>query len=306
MSKHKKLQFYIHDLWRSLLAICILNMFIGPQIFAAERWEQGIYINEGTMNNARYLQELINNSKEAGINTFVIDYAYGSRNYQENIKLVHQSGIKYVARIVVFPDGGTNAQVLSQSYWEKKYKLVERAVKLGADEIQLDYIRYNTKQPPSVKNAKNIYQVIKWFKDKLRPQGIPLQIDVFGVSAFGDSVYIGQSLTLFADTVDAVCPMVYPSHFEPFQKYAQIPYFAVSSSLKALRGQFYGNIPFKVYPFIETYNYRYPLSDQARRVYIAKQLLAAKDSGVNGFYVWNPYNNYHNLFLVLKSQKYNN
>lgn len=284
-----------------LFFLCCCVLFFTSSVSAQGRWDQGIYINEGTMNNTPYLQSLIAQSKRLGINTFVIDYQYGSGKYKDNIKLVNQSGIKYVARIVVFPDGGTNSQVLSRSYWEKKYRLVQNAINLGAKEIQLDYIRYSSKQPRSVQNAKNIYNVIKWFKQKLDAEGIPLQIDVFGITAFGDSVYIGQSLTLFANTVNVVCPMVYPSHFEPFQKYAQMPYFAVKRALDALREQFYGNVPFKVIAFIETYNYRYPLSDSQRMTYISKQILAVEDSGFNGWYVWNPNNHYNNLFAVLKS-----
>lgn len=269
----------------------------------ASAWVQGIYIHEGTMKNARYLQYLINRSKEVGINTFVIDYRYGSAAYQKNIQLVNQSGIKYVARIVVFPDGGTNREVLSQAYWEKQYKLVARAIQLGAQEIQLDYIRYDTSQPPSARNAQNIYRVIKWFKNKLQAQNIPLEIDVFGVATFGESYYIGQSLPLFADSVDAVCPMVYPSHYEPYLKYARMPYFAVRSSLAALRAQFHDNVPFKVYPFIEMYNYRYPLSQSEKIDYISKELTAVEDSMVDGWYAWNIHNNYDNLFTILSKRQ---
>lgn len=280
------------------------TLFLFPSAYSANNtWVQGIYINEGTMNNAGALKYLIQKSKENGINTFVIDYRYGGRNYSKNIQLVLQSGIKYVARIVVFPDGGTNAQVLSQAYWEKIYALAQRAINLGAKEIQLDYIRYKPSQRPSARNAQNIYQIIKWFKNKLDAQGILLEIDVFGVSAFGDSVYIGQSLTLFADSVDAVCPMLYPSHFEPYQKYAKMPYFAVHSSISAMRQQFYGNLPFKVYPYIETNNYRYPMSPSVKFDYIEKQILAVEDSQVDGFYVWSPNNKYDNLFAVLKNRK---
>jgi hypothetical protein len=204
---------------------------------------------------------------------------------------------------VVFPEGGTNAVVLSPAYWKKRYSLVQQAIHLGAKEIQLDYIRYDTSQPPSARNAENIHRVIKWFKDKLDAQNIPLQIDVFGVAAFGESYYIGQSLPLFADSVDAVCPMLYPSHFEPYQKYAKTPYFAVHSALKALQAQFYGHVPFKVYPYIEVYNYRYPLSQAEKIEYIEKEILAVEDSKVDGFYVWNIHNDYNNLFYVLKKHQ---
>lgn len=286
--------------WHIFFGCCLLWTASG---YAANEWVKGIYITEGTMNNSATLKNLISKAKAAGINTFVVDYKIGGSNYAKNIKLVLQAGLKYVARIVVFPDGGTNAQVLSPDYWAKIYSYADRAIKLGASRIQLDYIRYKPSQRPSARNAQNIYQIIKWFKNKLDARGIPLEIDVFGVSAFGDSVYIGQSLTLFADSVDAVCPMLYPSHFEPYQKYAKMPYFAVHSSVNALRQQFYGNVPFKIYVYIETYNYRYRMSDSAKLDYIEKQIQAVEDSRADGFYVWNPFNKYDNLFTVLKNRR---
>ena len=296
MNYKKILLIAVVTFWTIITSVNVLS--------ASEPWRQGIYLTQSTAENSSYIQYLINQSKEAGINTFVIDMEHmKTHNYQKNIQLVKQNGIKYVARIVVFDDGGTDAEILSESYWEKKYQLVNQAIQFGADEIQLDYIRYASTQPPSQQNAQNIYRVIKWYKNKLTPQNIPLEIDVFGVSTFGDSVYIGQSLTLFYDAVDAMCPMVYPSHYEPYQKYAKMPYYAVHSSLAAMRKQFYGNIPFKVYPFIELYNYRYPLSQQEKIKYISAEIQAVKDSDVDGWYSWNPHNKYDILFSILKNEK---
>jgi hypothetical protein len=272
--------------------------------FAAE-FRQGIYLTQTTAQNTRYVQYLIDRSKKAGINTFVIDMQdlQNLRNYQNNVSLVKQNNIRYVARIVVFKDGGTNDEVLSQDYWEKKYTLVQKAIDFGADEIQLDYIRYAPTQPPSVQNAQNIYRVIKWFKTKLDEVGIPLEIDVFGVTSFGDSLYIGQSLTLFYDAIDAICPMVYPSHYEPYQKYAKMPYYIVRVSLASIREQFHGNIPFKVYPFIELYNYRYPLSYESKIKYISAEIKAVRDSRMDGWYAWNPHNQYDILFSLLENSE---
>jgi len=286
---------------KALTAFFLIFIFISLDA-TANTYLQGIYIHEETMRNAKRLQYLIDKSKEVGINTFVIDLKYGSKAYQNNIKLVLASGIKYVARIVIFPDGATPAQVANEKVWQSKYRLVQKAINLGASEIQLDYIRYDTSQRASIKNARNISQIIRWFKNKLATQNIPLQVDVFGVTSFGDSLHIGQSLPMFAEYVDAICPMVYPSHYEPYLKYARMPYFAVRSSLKALREQFPGALPFKVYPFIELYNYRYPLSQANKLKYISEELAAVEDSQVDGWYAWNIHNNYNNLFIVLKSK----
>ncbi len=118
---------------------------------------------------------------------------------------------------------------------QKKYALVKHAVDLGASEIQLDYIRYNTKQKPSAENAKDIHTSFNGIKIKLDSQNIPLQIDVFGISSFGESKYIGQNIKLFSESVDAICPMVYPSHYTPFKKHFEQPYNTVYDSLVSLK-----------------------------------------------------------------------
>jgi hypothetical protein len=287
------------SLLKTILAIFILLGAINNSAFA---WLKGIYITEATLEHTSRITKIIEQAKATGINTFVIDFVHASTLYRENIKLVKAHGLQYIARIVVFPDGANDAEVNSLAYRESRYQLVRQAIAMGAQQIQLDYIRYASSQHPSVHNAQKIHEVIRWFRNKI-PAEIPLQIDVFGVAAFSSSVYIGQDLRLFADTVDAVCPMVYPSHFEPFRRYARMPYSAVHGALAALRHQFHGNVPFKVYPYIETYNYRYPLSEQAKLVYIEKEIAAVEAGGANGWIFWNPHNTYENLFWVLKNRK---
>lgn len=280
------------------LLIILSLLVVLPTAYA---WDKGIYVTQSSVENTRTLNYLIYRSHETGINTFVIDMKHYSNAYARNIKLVHDSGIKYVARIVVFPRGGYDAQVKSKNYWEQKFRLVQHAINLGAKEIQLDYIRYRPSQRPSSQNAKNINEVIKWFKDKVAQQGIPLQIDTFGVANKGESRYIGQNLLLFADNIDALCPMPYPSHHEPYRMHAKQPYETVHTSLLDLKKQFNYNIPFRVYPFIELYNYRYPLSKRQKYDYIYAQIRAVEDSGMNGWYAWNPSNQYDNLFHVLEN-----
>lgn len=267
---------------------------------SANSWEQGIYISQPTLEDKHYLNTLIRQSKNVGINTFIIDLKRSSSRYKKNINLVKTSGLKYVARIVVFPKGGTKRQVKSMQYWMKIYRLVDAAIGYGAQEIQLDYIRYNTKRKGTSQNSKDVYAVIKWFKNKLEAEQIPLQIDVFGETSYKESKHIGQNIKLFADAVDVVCPMLYPSHFEPYKKHARQPYQTVYKALLALKAQFNQNPPFKVIPYIELYNYRYPLSSSGKQKYIKAQIQAAIDAHVDGWYAWSPNNRYHLLFKVLQ------
>jgi len=261
---------------------------------------KGIYITQTTAEDTTYLSYLIHRAKKVGISTFIVDLELPSSRYAKNIALLKQSGIHYVARIIIFPDGGKPEQVKSLKYWEKKYALIKAAVGYGADQIQLDYIRYSSKQPPSAQNAQDILRIIQWFKGRTP---VPLQVDVFGISSFGPSKYIGQDIKLFSRSVDAFCPMVYPSHYEPFRVHAVKPYETVYSSLMAIHRQFNNKpLPFKLYPYIELSNYRYPLSQSKKLSYIYAQIQAAENANADGWYVWSPHNYYDNLFTVLETK----
>lgn len=262
---------------------------------------KGIYLTQSTLENTALLTYLIQRAKAVGIDTFIVDLERPSKKYRTNIALLKNNNISYVARIVVFPEGGTAEQVASESHREKKFALVTSAVELGAEQIQLDYIRYNTKQPPSSKNAENIFNIIRWFKDRLIVNNIPLQVDVFGISSFGESKYIGQNIVLFSKAVDVICPMVYPSHYEPYTHHATRPYETVFKSLQAIKAQFNHQVPIKLIPYIELSNYRYPLSYDKKLAYIYAQIQAAEDAGANGWYAWSPYNKYDVLFHVLET-----
>lgn len=284
-----------------ITVLAIISLFISGYSHAIPK-TKGIYINQGTLENTGQLKYLIQQSKAVGINTFVVDLAKVTKNYQKNINLIKSNGIKYVARIVVFPDGGKAHQIKSSAYWEGKYRLMESAISMGADEIQLDYIRYSTKQPPNPQNAKDIKQVIKWFKQKLASSGVPLQIDIFGEVSFKESPRIGQNIQLFADTVDVVCPMVYPSHYYPYQKHSAQPYDIVYKSLTSLKGHFSEKLPFKLNPFIEASNYHYKWSASKKVSYIQAQIRAVEDANADGWFVWSPQNHYDNLFNAMKNK----
>lgn len=287
----------------SLLKFILLGFFIFcitlPQ--AAFAWVKGIYINQESLENTNYLTYLIKQAKSVGIDTFVIDLNKMTAKYQQNIRLVTDNNIRYVARIIIFRNGGTDAQVLSEPYWETKFLLAKQAVGMGAKAIQLDYVRYNTKLGASPEHARNIGRVISWFSQRVHNLGADLQIDVFGITSFGEEPHIGQSVRLFAHSVDAMCPMDYPSHFEPFREHAVTPYETILTALTSFRAQLDNQLPFKVYTYIELSNYRFPLSREQRYKYIIAQIKAVEDGHADGWYAWSPNNLYDNLFTVLRS-----
>lgn len=279
-----------------VFAVCFANISFAGGV-------KGIYLTQYTAENQKRLNYLIDNSKKSGIGTFVIDMDKPSKALRDSLGIVKQSGIRYIARVVVFPNGGSKAAVENPAVWQKRYDLVKQAIDWGADEIQLDYIRYDTKQKPSPENAKHIHEIIKWFKTKVAAQNIPLQIDVFGETSFGESPYIGQNIKLFSDTVDAVCPMVYPSHYVPVAKHYRNPYDTIDDSLDSLKGQFANRVPpMKIYAYIELSNYHYFMTRAQKIDYIKEQLEAVKDAEIDGWYAWSPHNQYDNLFAILQNK----
>lgn len=280
------------------MMVCWLGMCWVTPVTAFQR---GIYISQKTVENGPKFQRLVARASAAGINTLVVDYARSSQRYHQNIKWIDHYGMKHVARIVVFPGGGTRDQVRSPMYWEKKYRLVEGAVAAGADEIQLDYIRYAVGQPSGRENVRDVHRVIQYFNDRIkREYQLPLQIDVFGVVSHGPSWRIGQHLPTFAESVDVVCPMVYPSHYEPYLEHAKDPYGTIAQSMAKLKRQFREGVPFKTIPYIEIYNYRYPMSYEERIAYGAAQMRAVRDANMQGWYVWSANNQYNVLFDLMK------
>lgn len=293
-------------MWKSWFKFALPTFIFFSVISSAHAWDKGIYLTQYVLEKPEKLDYLIRESKAAGINTFVIDHEYYSSHYAPAIAKVKAAGLKNVARIVVFSDGANAKQIHSQEHWEEKFKLADDAIKAGADAIQLDYIRYSSKEPANPQHAKDVYQIIKWFKTKINAKNVPMEIDIFGEVSYYPSMHIGQDIKMFSDSVDGVNPMVYPSHFWPYQKYSAEPYKTINNSLNALVKQFNDNMPFKIHAFIEAANYHYlkKTTNAEKQKYLLEEIRAVEDAkGVSGWYVWSANNVYDNLFVVLKNNK---
>jgi hypothetical protein len=291
-------------MWKGFYDFILPALIIYSVFTSAQAWDKGIYLTQYMLEKPSKLEYLIREAKSTGINTFIIDHEYYSSHYAPAIAKVKSAGIKVVTRIVVFSDGGNHQQIHSQAHWEKKLKLVNDAIKAGANAVQLDYIRYSSKAPADPQHAKDVYQIIKWFKAKINAEHVPMEIDIFGEVSYYPSMHIGQDIKMFADSVDGVNPMVYPSHFWPYQKYSANPYKTVNNSLNALVGQFKGKPSFKVHAFIEATNFHYlkKTSNAQKQKYLLQEIRAVENAkNVSGWYVWSANNIYDNLFSVLKN-----
>lgn len=288
------------------LKLLVSTLVTFSVIAPAQAWDKGIYLTQYTLEKKDKLEHLLQEAKATGINTFIIDHEYYSSHYAPAIAKVKAAGIKNVTRIVVFSDGGNAEQIHSKAHWEDKLKLAEDAIKAGSDAIQLDYIRYSSKEPANPQHAKDVYAIIKWYKEKINAHDVPMEIDIFGEVSYYPSMHIGQDIEMFADSVDGVNPMVYPSHFWPYQKYSAEPYKTINNSLNALAKKFDNKPPFKIHAFIEAANYHYikKTSDAEKQKYLLQEIRAVEDANAaSGWYVWSANNVYDNLFEVLKNNK---
>ena len=262
------------------------------------RYERGIYVNLASLEDDEKLQGLLRAARAFRLECFVVDLWSARRSYRRAVSAIQDAGLKYIPRIVVFPDGGTEETVLRRDYWDRRWAAVETALELGARRIQLDYLRYRSDVEPDRQHAFDILEVLRFFSQRIRDRAATLEIDVFGDAAGGPSERIGQDLRLFGPLVDGVCPMAYPSHYEPHDVAWTMPREIVSSSVKSAKSQLGAAGP-RVTAWIEMFNFRYPMTEGQRADYVRKQLQGAALAGAGGWYAWSSTNSYGLLFALL-------
>ncbi len=206
-------------------------------------------------------------------------------------------------------------------------KLAEDSYDAGFDEINFDYIRF-----PSDGNMKDIYfpysegknkatvmeDVFKYFHDKLKPKGIVISADLFGmVTTNTDDLNIGQVLERALPYFDYIAPMVYPSHYPPnfngWKDPNKVPYelikfvmtaavkrtVATSTVIETFDGEYIASTTPKLYtkesfdaqkmrPWIQDFDYggNYDIAE------VKAQIKATYDSGLTSWMLWSPSNRY--------------
>lgn len=102
-------------------------------------------------------------------------------------------------------------------------ELTREAIDAGADEIQLDYVRFpvhvsqkTVKLPDPNKRSHIIRDFVKSVRAITKEAGIHLSLDFFGVAATGiqyDIDRLGQDIATVAPEADAISLMAYASHY---------------------------------------------------------------------------------------------
>jgi hypothetical protein len=234
-------------------------------------------------------------------------------------RLVHERGVYLIGRVVVFEDpllsagapelaiktragsrwlnhaglGWTNPY--DRRVWDYNVSIAEVAARAGFDEIQFDYVRFpsdgdvddavyprKTSTPPSWVIAEFVHYAGK----RLRPLGVRVSADVFGLAATRD-LGIGQVPRRLARYVDAIYPMVYPSHYGPGQYGLEDPNAAPGATVEWSLAHFRREMKqgtAELIPWLQDFSHgrTYELAD------VQEQIEAARLMGARGYLLWNP------------------
>lgn len=148
-------------------------------------------------------------------------------------------------------DGMTWLDPHNKRVWEYLMDIAEGALEIGFDEIQFDYMRFST--DPAMENVdfvqteqegdrrKVITEFVKSASAKVHELEGTVSADVYGVviDSEGDQKIVGQDYVELSRYLDYICPMVYPSHYGPYNYDIPIPdaepYRLVLTAMQASR-----------------------------------------------------------------------
>jgi hypothetical protein len=189
--------------------------------------------------------------------------------------------------------------------WQYAVDLAREAYDVGFSEVQFDYVRFPdekrliTETIYPLANGRTRAQVIRdqlgFVRAALKPQGIRVTADVFGLTATDTTdMGIGQRWEMFVDQVDVVLPMIYPSHFARgtyrLRNPNAHPYETIARALKdaIARSDSIPNAAL-IIPWYQDFTLGAPRYGAAQ---IRAQKKAGYDNGFQSWILWNPKSNY--------------
>ncbi|MWC30700.1 putative glycoside hydrolase [Paenibacillus sp. MMS18-CY102] len=252
-------------------------------------------------------------------------------NMKHVLSKLHHEGIYTIGRVVVFKDPylaqkqaswaiyNKNGSVWKDGHgrpwvdpyrtevWNYNINVAKEAASLGFDEIQFDYVRFpegiRTK-PVKFANsegwsrAEAIHRFLHTAKQPLHRLGVKVSADVFGlVTSTSDDMGIGQSWRAVSTEVDAISPMVYPSHYSDgmygiahpdMQPYAVVSHAMADAKRRNGHLSQSGLKPAVIRPWLQSFTatWVHPHLSYGQRE-IDQQIKALHDQGVEDYLLWN-------------------
>lgn len=182
-----------------------------------------------------------------------------------------------------------------RAVWKYVVDIAEGAARAGFDEIQFDYVRFPSDGDVASivypgrriePKATTIDRFLRYAMARLRPLGVRVSADLFGLAATHD-LQIGQAPRPIGRTVDAIYPMVYPSHYRPGEFNLTDPEAAPAETVGLSLADFklaIGTGRARIVPWIQDFS----LGRTYTLFEVRQQIAAARAAGVAGFLLWNP------------------
>lgn len=266
---------------------------------------RGLYFSNKKATNLVYVHSIIKQGVPLGINMVVLDvHPYGRHLYrvdEDAIAILKSNGFYCAARIVCFQDGLDRLPVPKHEI-ERLRHLVERATLSGFNEIQLDYIRFKDGGYPYPLNKKYefIEDILREFSGIAKERGLKISADVFGRVVFNRNDYVGQKLEIFANYMDVIYPMLYPSHFTGDSIRMSKPGDTVREGIEKGIERLKNKSGVEIHAYIQAFSYYIGRAKTDLPGYIALQIEAVESTAARGWVAWNAGGNYSAVFEALK------
>jgi hypothetical protein len=259
-------------------------------------------------------------------------------NLPKFARFLHSLGLHSIARIALFrdellvkhhPELAVRSR-RSQQPWRENGKLVwtdpsrpevqdynitlaKLAATSGVDEIQFDYVRFPAEGDQ--KDAQFFFQAAhpEWQRSKiiagflaraygeLRPLGVLVSLDVFGVMAWQrpvDLSHTGQDIVAMVHYCDVLSPMIYPSHFFGMDGYTRpgdAPEHFIGESMERFQ-EITADTGVVLRPWLQAFGWR---TRTYSPQYILRQVATAKEEDGIGYLFWNARNDYSKPFIAM-------
>jgi len=290
-----------------------------PFVTEAKPIIRGIYLAPGVLYSKYELDKFFRMVDLGLVNAAVLDVKDERGRlmfslYKDFIEKAKKKGVYLIARQCVFKDealafknGGALALKDFEGgiwfqekcgYWVdpsltevRKYnvKITQKAFDSGFDEVQFDYIRYPSGEKP-YRNWQNKLSNIVKFLDMVKeakPANKRISLTFYGYTVWANVLAKeGQNFEKMAEKVDAVYPMLYPSHFhDNFMNDSTKEWRTYSLIYKSIE-KAHERLPEKeidIVPYLQAFTWR---RSRLGRKYVFNQLKGASDSRSDGFILW--------------------
>src|SRR5687767_13256052 len=189
--------------------------------------------------------------------------------------------------------------------WQYAVDLACEAIDLGFSEVQYDYVRFPDEGRilteagfPLARGrdrASVIRDQLRFVRGSLRPSGVPVTADVFGLTTSDTTdMGIGQLWEKFIDAVDVVLPMTYPSHYARgnygLKRPNASPYQVIDRALRDAKRRSAGIAnAARIIPWYQDFTLGAPRYGPAQ---LRAQMQAGYDNGIYDWMLWNPGSRY--------------